>query len=71
MPSVNHFDIPAIMATQVNLLASDDGWRLSFGEQTGETDSLYHVAVFLPMTTALKLAELLAQTAQKQKGSGV
>ncbi len=69
MPNVDYFEIPAIMSTQVNLLVSDDGWRISFGEQTGETTSLYHVAVFLPMATALRLTELLAQTVQKQNAA--
>ncbi len=60
----NHLDVPALFTTQVNLMTSDDGWRLSFGEPTSEKDANYHSAVFLPMRTALQLLDLLNQ--QKQ-----
>lgn len=64
----NHFDAPATLTTQVNLVVSDQGWRLSFGEQSGENEAQYHVAVFLPTPTAYQLTELMMSTMKKQKG---
>jgi hypothetical protein len=61
-----HLNIPAIFTTQVNLMVSDDGWRLTFGEPTSEDGAKYHSAVFLPMRTALQLIDLL--NTQKAKG---
>lgn len=60
-------DIPAVLATQVNLAITDSGWRLSFGEQISEKEAAYHVAVFLPTATAHQLTEMMAT--QKQKNA--
>ncbi len=59
-----HLDVPAIFTTQVNLMVSDDGWRLTFGEPISETAARYHTAVFLPLRTAMQLIDLL--NVQKQ-----
>lgn len=58
--------IPAIFATQVNLVVTDNGWRLSFGEPIDEKEAVYHTAVFLPTVTAHQLVELMVATAKKQ-----
>lgn len=62
----NPFDPAAVFATQVNLAITDSGWRLAFGEQVNEKESVYRFAVFLPTATAHQLTELMASSVQKQ-----
>lgn len=61
-------EVRAHLATQVNLVVTDHGWRLTFGEAVDEKNSQYHTAVFLPTETAHQLSELMADSARKQKG---
>lgn len=61
-------EVPARLSTQVNLIVTDHGWRLTFGEAIDEKNAHYHTAVFLPTETAHQLTELLATSAKKQKG---
>lgn len=60
MPT-NPLEVPATVATQVNLAITDNGWRISFGEQVNEKDANYHVAVFLPTVTAHQLTDMMAK----------
>lgn len=62
-------EVPAPLATQVNLMITDHGWRLSFGEPISEKLTYYHTAVFLPTTTAHQLTELMISSRQKQQGA--
>lgn len=57
----------AMFSTQVNLVVSDDGWRISFGEPTdAKGGAIYHTAVYLPTRIAHQLTELLLDTRNKQ-----
>lgn len=54
-------------STQVNLVVSEDGWRISFGEPTDANGTaVYHTAVYLPTQVAHQLTELLVDTRSKQ-----
>lgn len=60
-------EVPAVLATQVNLSITDHGWRLTFGEPVDEHDVNYHTGVFLPTTIAHQLVDLMNSSMQKQR----
>ena len=58
-PTIDPLEVPATFATQVNLRTTNDGWRLTFGEAINEFDAAYFTAVFLPISTAHQLIDLM------------
>lgn len=66
-PTARPFEIPATVATQVNVAVTDHGWRLTFGEPIDDTDINYHTAVFLPTQTAHQLTDLMLASFKKQQ----